>query len=280
MMPPGAAGPRLPEKTNASGVMAEEDSPQTALTLDSGERLAYQSLPGAGPGVLFLPGFNSDMGGTKAEALASWCAAQGRGFTRFDYRGHGRSGGRFADGTIGAWLADTLAILDRVTFGPQVLVGSSMGGWLALLVALARPARVAALVCIAPAPDFTERLWRERLDAGQRRSLEDQGFCEVLSEYDTEPYVITRRLLEEAREHFLLGAPIPIRVPVRLLQGQRDDAVPWSLTVELMASLESEDVELHLLKRGDHRLSEPSQLALMLATLEALVAQLGRGPDR
>lgn len=237
--------------------------------------LAYRALPGRGPGVLFCPGFHSDMGGTKAEALARWCAARGRQFTRFDYRGHGLSDGAFSEGTIGGWLADTLAIIDRVAAGPQVLVGSSMGGWLALLAALARPERVRGLLCIAPAPDFTERLYRDRLDDAQRRALELTGECRVASDYDPEPYTITRQLLEEARAHFLLRGPIALDQPLRIIQGQRDDAVPWRLALELAERVSGSDVELLLIKDGDHRLSSPADLARMLRTLETLLESIG-----
>jgi alpha-beta hydrolase superfamily lysophospholipase len=257
--------------------MKPETEPCAELSVGDGLRLAYKALPGRGPGVMFCPGFNSDMQGTKAQALANWCTRRGRSFTRFDYRGHGRSGGSVAEGTIGGWLSDTLAVLDRVTEGSQVLVGSSMGGWLALLAALARPQRVSGLLLIAPAPDFTERLWQHGLSAQQRADLEANGACQVDSDYDEEPYTITRHLLEEARQHCLPAAPIAIDVPVRLLQGQRDTAVPWHQTVELMNRLASEDVELLLLKSGDHRLSGEGELAHLLQTLETLLMTVAPG---
>lgn len=236
-----------------------------------GEHIACQTLPGRGPGVVFCPGFRSDMSGIKAVALDRWCRERGRQYSRFDYRGHGASGGTFSDGTIGAWLADTLAILDQVAAGPQVLVGSSMGGWLALLAALARPEQVKGLLLIAPAPDFTERLYRDRLSEEQRRSLARDGQCLVASDYDPEPYIVTRHLLEEARHHFLLGAPISITAPVWMIQGQLDDAVPWQSTVDLAARLQGDDVELQLIKGGDHRLSEPRDIARMLRALDQLL---------
>jgi len=165
-----------------------------------------------------------------------------------------------------------------VAEGSQVLVGSSMGGWLALLAALARPRQVAALLLIAPAPDFTERLYRERLDEQQRRALERQGYCEIDSAYEPEPYVVTRRLLDEARNHLLRDAPLPVEVPVRLIHGQRDDAVPWRLSLDLAQQLQSADVELQLVKSGDHRLSEPADLRRLLGTLDHLLADLGAEP--
>lgn len=258
--------------------MTAPDRDKQTLQLPGGERLAYRSQSGRGPGLVFCPGFQSDMGGTKAEALADWCRRNRRAYTRFDYRGHGLSGGDFTDCTIGMWRDDVVAVLDRVAKGPQVLVGSSMGGWLALLAALARPRQVAALLLVAPAPDFTERLYRERLDEQQRLALERQGYCEMASAYDPEPYVVTRRLLDEAREHLLRDAPLPVAVPVRLIHGQRDDAVPWRLSLELAQQLQSADVELQLVKSGDHRLSEPRDLRRLLGTLDHLLADLDAGP--
>lgn len=246
---------------------------ETELQLDGpqGRRLACRHLPGAGPGVVFCAGFNSDMQGIKARALAAWCAARGQQFTRFDYSGHGASAGDFADGTIGAWLQDTLAVLDTVPTGPQVLVGSSMGGWLSLLAAMARPGQVAGLLGIAAAPDFTGRLFRDRLSEAQRETLAREGSCLLPSEYGDEPYRISRTLIEEARQHFLLGADIDLDIPVVLLQGQRDDAVPWPLALELMERIRGPQVELQLVKSGDHRLSEPEDLERLFSALQALL---------
>jgi len=240
-----------------------------------GLELAYQWLPGAGPGVVFCSGFNSDMEGTKAQALAQWCQDHQRQYTRFDYRGHGRSGGAFTEGTIGGWLLDTLAVVDQITEGPQILVGSSMGGWLALLAALARPDRVVGFLGIAPAPDFTERLFSDRLDEAQRAALESNGCCELPSDYDAAPYLITQHLFEEAREHFLLTGPIALNIPVRVIHGQCDDAVPWQSSVQLMQHLQSQDAELLLVKHGDHRLSEPRDIERMQQTLAGLIDRAG-----
>ncbi|GAB3279450.1 alpha/beta hydrolase [Parahaliea aestuarii] len=245
-----------------------------------GRRLACRHRSGSAPGVLFCPGFHSDMQGCKAEALTQWCDGSGRQFTRFDYSGHGASSGDFADGTIGAWLADALAVLDTVASGPQILVGSSMGGWLSLLMALARPERVCGLMLIAPAPDFTDRLYRDRLTPVQRQQLDDEGLCLLPSEYDEAPWPISRQLIEEARSHFLAGRDIVLEIPVIMLQGQRDDSVPWRQTLELVDRIRGPDVELQLIKSGDHRLSEAADLRRMIAALEGLLLKVLARPAR
>ena len=233
------------------------------------DRLAYAKLHGRQPGVVFLPGFRSDMQGSKAIALRDHCAATGRALLRFDYSGHGESAGRFEDGTIGQWAADAIAAFDALTEGPQVLVGSSMGGWIALLVARARPERVAALVGIAPAPDFTTELMWPAFSAAQRAEIMNQGVLHLPSQYG-EPTPITRALIEDGPRHNLLGAPIPLRCPVRILQGMRDPDVPWRHALRLVDAIEGDDVRLHLIKDGDHRLSRPEDLALLLRTLDHL----------
>ncbi len=232
----------------------------------AGTAIAYRRSPGLGPGLVFLTGFRSDMGGGKAVALERWARERGRSFVRFDYHAHGASGGNWVEGSIGRWRDDALAVLDQVTQGPQILVGSSMGGWIALLLALARPDRVAGLVGIAPAPDFTERMIRPRLGLAEWRALESDGQFIAPSAYDPAGYPITRHLLEEARDHLLLttGGPIPISCPVRLLHGQRDPDIPWQTSLDLAAALESDDVRVTLVKDGDHRLSRDADLALML----------------
>lgn len=246
------------------------------LDLGHGERLGYRRSPGRGVGVVFLPGFCSDMEGTKALALAAHCAAHGRPFVRFDYFGHGVSSGRVEDGTIGRWAADAVAILDALTTGPQVLVGSSMGGWLMLLAASARPARVAALVGVAAAPDFTEDILAG-LDAEGRRALFEQGMRLEPSPDCDEPTPITRLLVEEAKAHLLLGAPIPFAGPVRLFQGLRDADVRWQKALALAERLTSDDVAVTLLKDGDHRLSTPADLTRLIETTEALCAAIEHG---
>ncbi len=250
----------------------KEDPKPDMLARPDGPPLAYRRVAGRGPGVVFLGGFMSDMTGEKATALDALCRKQGRAFLRFDYRGHGASGGRFEEAVISDWLADTLDALDRLTDGPQVLVGSSMGGWLMLLAALARPGRVRALIGIAPAPDFVLRM-EAGLTADQRKALDDEGFFLRPSDYGDGPYTITKALIEDGRRRCLLDRPIPITAPVRLLHGMRDDAVPWRDSLRLAERLESGDVRTVFVKDGDHRLSRPPDLALLATVLEGLLRQ-------
>lgn len=237
----------------------------------AGTTIAYRRTAGRNPGLVFLGGFRSDMTGIKATALEAWAKETGRAFVRFDYQGHGASGGEWEQGSIGQWRDDALAVLDRLTEGPQILVGSSMGGWIALLVALARPERVAGLLGIAPAPDFTERMIRSRLGPDQLAALERDGRFIAPSAYDPAGYPITRHLLEEARAHLLLPGPIPITCPVRLLHGQRDPDIPWRTSLELAEALVGEDVRVVLVKDGDHRLSRDQDIALMLRLAGELI---------
>jgi pimeloyl-ACP methyl ester carboxylesterase len=240
------------------------------LTRD-GATIAFRRTPGRGPGVVFLGGYRSDMTGSKALALEAHCREAGRAFVRFDYQGHGASGGRFEDGTIGSWTEDALAVIDAATEGPQVLVGSSMGGWIMLLAALARPGRVAGLVGIAAAPDFTEDLVWDALGPEARGRMLADGRIEEPSAYG-DPYVYTRALVEDGRRRLLLRAPIPLACPVRLLHGMRDPDVPWETSLRLAGRLQAEDVRTTLVKDGDHRLSRPQDLALLLATVEEVAA--------
>ncbi|WP_029010620.1 alpha/beta hydrolase [Azospirillum halopraeferens] len=237
--------------------------------------IAYRHTPGrpgdGRPGVMFLGGFMSDMTGTKARALEARAVAEGIAFTRFDYGGHGASSGRFEDGTIGAWLDDALAVLDAVPRGPQVLVGSSMGGWMMLLVARQRPERVAGLVGIASAPDFTEDLIWARLDEATRATILREGRWHRPSAYFDTPKPVTRTLIEEGRNHLLLRAPVPFAGPVRLLHGMRDEDVPWQTSVRLAEALTTADVRLTLVKDGDHRLSRDSDLDLIARAVGELV---------
>lgn len=245
------------------------NEPYALLDRGDGVRLAYDAIPGDSPTWLFLPGYMSDMNGTKALALAGQARALGQAMVRFDYSGCGASAGAFAEGSIGRWRDDALAILDSVIEGPVVLVGSSMGGWIALLTALARPARVQGLVLIAPAPDFTE--WGLDLDAADRALLTDKGYIERPSDYGPEPYRYHRALLEDAPTRTLLDKDLPIRCPVRLLHGQQDADVPWELSLAIAERLQSDDVRIALVKDGDHRLSRPQDIALLLGAAGELI---------
>ncbi len=220
--------------------------------------------------MLFLGGFRSDMRGAKAEALATWCCTTDRAFTRFDYSGHGTSSGEFEEGTISRWLEDAVAILDQVTTGPQLLVGSSMGGWIALLLALARPSDSHSLLTIACATDFTERLVKPALTKEQLAQIEAEGMTHIPSAYDQEPYPITKQLLKDGKQHLLLGHPIPIHCPVRMLHGGSDRDVPWKISQETLKWLEGDDAQLTLVKGADHRLSKPAELQLITETLKLL----------
>lgn len=229
----------------------------------SGRRLAYRrDGDRSGAGVFFLSGFFSDMTGTKASFLADRCAGAAACLTRMDYRGHGFSGGNFIDGCIGDWLEDALAVFDVATKGPQVVVGSSMGGWIMLLLALRRPERVKALVGIAAAPDFTEDLLWQKLSAAQKAELAEKGVIYEPSDYG-DPLPYTSRLIEDGRSHLLLAKGVPFKGPVRLLQGMRDDDVPWGTALRLAGALEGADVRVSLVKDGDHRLSRPQDMELL-----------------
>jgi pimeloyl-ACP methyl ester carboxylesterase len=249
---------------------------ETSGRLDRGDgvELAWTRLDGSSPTVLFLPGFRSDMTGDKATALAAFCGRRGQAMLRFDYSGHGASGGGFEDGTIGRWTDDALATIDRLTSGPLVLVGSSMGGWIALLAALTLPDRIAALIGIAAAPDFTEALMWEAMTFDERATLMRDGVLRVPSQYG-EPYPITRALIEDGRTRLLLNGPIALDCPVRLLHGQRDPDVPWEMALRIAERITTEDVQVALVKDGDHRLSRPQDLALLCRTLAALLGEDG-----
>lgn len=245
-----------------------------SLAREGGTHVAYLKRDGRAPGIVWLGGFKSEMTATKATALDAWAEGEGLAFVRFDYFGHGASSGNFREGTVSRWLDDTLAVLDELTTGPQIVVGSSMGGWLALLAALARPDRVAALLLIAPATDFTEELLWALLDADGRRQIVDKGEWLRPSAYDPNPYPITRSLVEDGRKHLLLGAPIALSCPVRIVQGMKDPDVPWQHVMKLVDRL-GPDTQIVLVKDGDHRLSKPHEIALIARTLSALVAELG-----
>ena len=253
----------------------QELPPPSLLQRAGREALAYRVLDGATPGVMFLGGFMSDMTGTKASALEAHCRRTGRACVGFDYAGHGASGGAFRDGTIGRWRDDALAVLDSIARGPQILVGSSMGGWIMLLAALARPERVAGLVGVAAAPDFTEDLIWSGLDADARRTLRESGAIVLPCDYGDDPYPITMGLIDEARSHLLLRGPIPLHCPIHLLQGMADEDVPWRTALALAERVESTDVVVELVKDGDHRLSRDHDLARLCAAVDAIA---GAGP--
>jgi pimeloyl-ACP methyl ester carboxylesterase len=241
-------------------------------------RIAVRAREGSAPGLFWLGGFKSDMAGTKAVAVDRWSVERGRACIRFDYSGHGESSGDFADGTIGRWLEDAAAVFDAFARGPQVLIGSSMGGWLALLLAreLKRRAAVAGatpaaslagIVLIAPAVDFTEELMWKKFSPDAKRQIETTGSWQRPSPYSEEPYVITRALIEEGRQHLLLGGLIETGCPVRILQGVQDADVPWQHAVELCSRLARDDVVLTLVKDGDHRLSRPEDIERLLTAV-------------
>jgi len=254
-----------PANAPEPGILARPDGGAIAY-----HRTAARESGRHWPGVVFLGGFMSDMTGGKAVALEAFAAARGQAFVRFDYRGHGRSSGRFDEGTIGGWADDARLVLERLTEGPQILVGSSMGGWIMLLTALARPERIAGLVGIAAAPDFTETLMWQEFTPEMRATLERDGVLRQPSDYGEEPYTITRRLIEEGRTHLVMDKPIPLACPVCLIHGMDDTDVPWKLSLEIMERLESDDVAVTLVKGGGHRLSEPADLARLSATVAAL----------
>ena len=233
------------------------------LTTPQGRRIAYHRRAGRGPGVVFLGGFKSDMGGTKALHLQDWAEATGRAFLRFDYSGHGESSGAFLDGAIGDWFEDAMAVVQALTVGPQVLVGSSMGGWIALLLARALPERVAGLVGVAAAPDFTEDSMGAGFTPAQRAALAAEGRVVLPSDYDPAGYVITRRLIEEGRGRLVLRDPLPLRFAVRLLQGTADTDVPPAVALRLLDHATGPDIRLTLVKGADHRFSTPDCLALI-----------------
>ena len=241
--------------------------------LDRGDGVAlnWAWLPGRAPTLVFLSGFRSDMTGGKAIALRDWCAAEGRAMLRFDYSGHGGSDGSFADGTIGEWAEDARRAVASLTEGPLLLVGSSMGGWIALLTALALRDRVAGFVGVAAAPDFTEDLIWATLPPPAREALLRNGVLHAPSAYG-EPTPITRALIEDGRRHLLLRGEIALDCPVRLLHGQQDPDVPWETSLRLAGRLRSADVQVVLVKDGEHRLSRPQDLALLVRTVAALGA--------
>jgi pimeloyl-ACP methyl ester carboxylesterase len=256
---------------------APNDQEPAFIAVGSGDgerQIAVRVRAGAAPGLIWLGGFNSDMKGTKALALDGWAAERGRACVRFDYSGHGESGGAFIDGTIGRWLEESVAVFERFCRGPQVVIGSSMGGWMALLLAreIARretsAAALAGLVLIAPAPDFTEQLMWNQFTPEIREEIQTKGVWMRPSPYgDGAPYPITRALIEEGRHHLLLGSAIEVGCPVRILQGAQDPDVPWQHAFALAHRLPTDDVVLTMIQDGDHRLSRPQDIARIIAAV-------------
>ncbi|WP_340693277.1 alpha/beta hydrolase [Hyphomonas sp.] len=245
------------------------------FTSPEGRRLAFRHNPASTGKLTFvwMCGFKSDISGTKVLRLEDWANRTGHGFLAFDYSGHGESDGAFEDGTVSQWRADALAAIDSQTDGPLVIVGSSMGGWMALLAALARPDRVKGLVLIAPAPDFTEKLMWPEFSAEAQAEIMEQGFTLRPSDYD-EPYTITRALIEDGRQWQILDKPIGFDGPVRILQGMQDSDVPWTHAARLVDALTTSNLAITLIKDGDHRLSREQDIARLLATCDEMAATL------
>jgi pimeloyl-ACP methyl ester carboxylesterase len=250
-------------------VTNDSDHPQT-LTRSDGTTIAYHVVAGQLPTVIFFGGFRSDMTGTKATSLDAWARRIGQSYVRFDYSGHGQSGGNFTDGTIGMWLDDSLAVIEAAARGKVVLIGSSMGGWLSLLAARRLGARVAGWIGIAAAPDFTEKLLLANLSPEDRAALERDGRLVRPSQYSPEPTILTRKLIEEGRHHLVLTAPLKLDCPVHLFHGMKDPDVPWDLSQRLLNHIESPDIAFTLTKDGDHRLSTPPDIDRLLAVVEAM----------
>lgn len=239
-------------------------------------QIAYRRREGRAPGVVWLGGYKSDMLGTKAGALDAWAAEKGHAFLRHDYSGHGESGGAFKDGTISLWLEQSLGVFRAFTKGPQILVGSSMGAWIALRMAqeLHRAGegdRLAGLLLLAPAPDFTSELVEPKLSDANRRELEEKGYMEEPSEYSDEPYIYTRALFEDGKRNLVLDGILDTHCPVHILQGKADPDVPFTHAMRLTEHLPADDVTLSLIGDGDHRLSRPQDIALILRSLEGLI---------
>lgn len=244
------------------------------LPRGDGATIAYHHYPGRNPGVIFCGGFKSDMTGIKATMLEGFCRDREQQFTRFDYQGHGASSGAFEAGTIGAWRDDLLAVFEEICDGPQILVGSSMGGWMALLVTLLRRERVTGLVLLAPAADFTTELLWKSLTPEARRQIATDGVWLRPSIYDDGPYPIMRNLIEESRAHLVLDNPIPFDGPVRILLGLRDEVIPVAHILRIAEAITSEDIEITLIKNGDHRLSEPADLDKIRVAVDELTQKV------
>ena len=241
------------------------------LECENGRRLAYHQTKGTGPGVVFLSGFKSDMQGSKAVHLENWAKSQGRAYLRLDYSGHGQSSGDFTDGCIGDWAVDARGLIEAVCEGPQVLVGSSMGGWISLLLSRMMPEKIAAFVGIAAAPDFIEDSFLNRFSADQKAELEKNGQVAIPSDYD-EPYIITRKLLLDGRNQMVLRTPLALPFPVRLLQGTQDQDVDIKVPLRLLEHADADDIRLTLVKGADHSFSTPQCLSLIEETVAEVLA--------
>lgn len=249
------------------------------LKSPNGYEIAYVATPGrddALPGVVFLGGYRSDMEGTKALFLEQECAARGQAFVRFDYGGHGQSGGAFIDGTIGTWKDDALAVIDLLTQGPQILIGSSMGGWIALLCAMERPARIKGIIGLAAAPDFTREVSAQMSD-DHRAQMAAKGYFEEPNDYAPEPYIFTQKLIDDGEARCLLDGPIALSIPVRLIQGMQDADVEWQKAQRIEKALTTPDAAVFLVETGDHRLSRPEDLALLGRVLGDLNGAVAKG---
>lgn len=246
------------------------------LTLSNNDTIYYHKMPKNGtnnlPYVVFCGGFMSDMSGTKAVALEEYCQDKGYGYIRFDYFGHGQSSGEFTDGTIGKWKENVLSVIDELTEGPVILIGSSMGGWVSTLAAIERKDRVAGLVTIAAAPDFTSELMWDQFDEATKKQLQEGGVFEMGGDYGDDPYPITYQLIEDGQQHHLLDDVVPLTCPVRLIHGMKDADVPYMYSVRLAEKLKSEDVQVHLIKKGDHRMSTEDDLQCLFEKLDEMLA--------
>lgn len=244
-----------------------------------GARIAVRVREGKAPGIVWLGGYRSDMLGTKAETLADWASRHKHAFLRHDYSGHGESGGRFEDGTISRWLAESLAAFKAFSKGPQILVGSSMGAWIALRMAqelrkAGEGDRLAGLILLAPAPDFTRELVEPKLTEAQRRALDENGFFEEPSEYSDQPYMYTRALIEDGANNLVMSGPIDTHCPVQIIQGVADPDVPFAHALKLASLMPSDDVTLSLVPDGDHRLSRPQDLEMLTLAVEAMIERI------
>ena len=254
--------------------MSNIKSSHKILLSQCGDKIAYNYHEGRSPGIVFLSGLMSDMNGSKALALEEHCRKKERAFLRFDYTGHGQSSGDFEKGTITKWCSDAIFAIEKLTRGSQILIGSSMGGWIMFLVALHLKTKVAGLIGVAAAPDFTEDIIKHELNDKQRHTLKKSGSVEIPCDYDEQPFKITQNLIDDGYNNLMLNKAIPLKVPVRLIQGMRDSDVPWTTALRIQEKLDSNDVELTLVKGGDHRLSEPYNLKLLTGTLETLINKL------